>query len=53
MQVTISYKHDAMMLGTGVLDMERGHFTEAKPFTWQADTSMALQFMVLYGAESF
>ena len=40
-QVTISYKHDAMMLGTGVLDMERGHFTEAKPFTWQADTSMA------------
>ena len=40
-QVTISYKHDAMMLGTGVLDMERGHFAEAKPFTWQADTSMA------------
>ena len=39
--MTISYKHDAMMLGTGVLDMERGHFTEAKPFTWQADTSMA------------
>lgn len=40
-QVAISYKHDAMMLGTGILDMERGHFTEAKPFTWQADTSMA------------
>ena len=40
-QVGISYKHDAMMLGTGILDMERGHFSEAKPFYWQADTSMA------------
>ena len=40
-QVCISYKHDAMMLGTGVLDMERGHFAQAKPFVWQADTSMA------------
>ncbi len=41
MKVGISYKHDAMMLGTGILDMERGHFSEAKPFYWQADTSMA------------
>ena len=41
MEVGISYKHDAMMLGTGILDMERGHFSEAKPFYWQADTSMA------------
>ena len=41
MDVAISYKHDAMMLGTAILDMERGHFSEAKPFYWQADTSMA------------
>ena len=37
MKVGISYKHDAMMLGAGILDMERGHFSEAKPFYWQAD----------------
>ena len=40
-EVAISYKHDAMMLGTGIFDMERGHFSNAKPFCWQADTSMA------------
>lgn len=41
MDVAISYKHDAMMLGTGIVDMERGHFSEAKPFFWQSDTSTA------------
>ena len=41
MKVGVSYKHDAMMLGTGILDMERGHFSEAKPFPWQSDTAMA------------
>ncbi len=39
--VAISYKHDAMMFGTGIVDMERGQFSEAKPFTFQTDTSIA------------
>lgn len=40
-QAAISYKHDAMMPGTGILDIERGHFQNAKPFFWQSDTSMS------------
>lgn len=28
-------------LGTGIVDMERGQFSEAKPFTFQTDTSIA------------
>jgi alpha-L-fucosidase len=40
-QVAISYKHDAMLFGTGIVDVERGHFAEAKPYYWQADTSVA------------
>lgn len=37
----ICYKHDAMMFGTGVVDIERGKFKEAKPYHWQTDTAVA------------
>ena len=36
----ICYKHDAMPFGTGIPDIERGSFSEAKPFLWQSDTSV-------------
>lgn len=38
----INYKHDAFMFGTAVPDVERGQFSERKPFFWQTDTSVAL-----------
>ncbi len=37
----INYKHDALMFGTAVIDIERGQFAEAKPYPWQTDTSLA------------
>ena len=37
----ICYKHDAMMFGTGVVDVERGKFSEVKPYHWQTDTAVA------------
>lgn len=37
----ITYKHDAFMFGTAVVDVERGQFAEAKPYFWQTDTAMA------------
>lgn len=37
----INYKHDALMFGTAVVDIERGQFAEAKPFIWQTDTAVA------------
>ncbi len=37
----ISYKHDAMMFGSGIVDVERGHFADAKPYYWQTDTAIA------------
>ena len=37
----ITYKHDAFMLGTAVVDVERGQFADAKPYVWQSDTSLA------------
>jgi len=40
-RVAISYKHDAMMFGTGIIEIERGKFADAKPFYWQTDTSVA------------
>lgn len=39
--VAINYKQDGMMFGSGVVDMERGQFAEAKPYFWQTDTSVA------------
>lgn len=38
----INYKHDAFMFGTAVPDVERGQFSERKPFFWQTDTAVAL-----------
>lgn len=39
--VQICYKHDAMAFGSGIVEMERGGFAEAKPYTWQTDTAVA------------
>ena len=36
--VAICYKHDAMAFGSGIVEMERGGFAEAKPYLWQTDT---------------
>ena len=36
----INYKHDAFPFGCAVPDIERGQFSEAKPFLWQSDTSV-------------
>jgi len=38
----INYKHDGFMFGTAVPDVERGQFSERKPFFWQTDTAVAL-----------
>ena len=40
-EVVITYKHDAFMFGTAVVDIERGQFAEAKPYFWQTDTAIA------------
>lgn len=40
-EVTICYKHDAMMFGTAIPDIERGQLSEAKPYHWQTDTAIA------------
>lgn len=40
-KVAICYKHDAMMFGTGIVEVERGAFAEAKPYPWQTDTAVA------------
>ncbi len=40
-EVTLCYKHDAMAFGTGIVEMERGKFKDAKPFYWQTDTAIA------------
>lgn len=37
----INYKYDAFPFGCAVVDMERGQFADAKPYFWQADTSVA------------
>lgn len=37
----ICYKHDAMMFGTGVVEIERGKFAQAQSFCWQSDTAIA------------
>lgn len=40
-QGIINYKHDAYMLGSAVPDIERGQFSEMKPYYWQTDTAVA------------
>lgn len=37
----ICYKHDAMMFGSGIVEVERGSFAEPKPYAWQTDTAVA------------
>ena len=39
--VMICYKHDAMMFGTGIVEVERGSMDEPKPYPWQTDTAVA------------
>ena len=39
--VLICYKHDAMMFGSGIPEVERGTFAEAKPYPWQTETAVA------------
>lgn len=39
--VVINYKHDAFVFGTAVPDIERGQFSDAKPYLWQSDTAVA------------
>lgn len=41
-EVLITYKHDAFMFGTAVVDIERGQFADVKPYYWQTDTAVAL-----------
>lgn len=40
-KVAISYKHDAFMFGTGIVEVERGKFADVKPYPWQTDTAIA------------
>ena len=40
-QVAICYKHDAMMFGSGIIEVERGGLADAKPYVWQTDTAIA------------
>ncbi|WP_057824665.1 alpha-L-fucosidase [Lapidilactobacillus concavus] len=37
----ICFKYDGMAFDTGIPDVERGGFAEAKPFYWQTDTAIA------------
>ncbi|MCM1267377.1 MAG: alpha-L-fucosidase, partial [Bacteroidales bacterium] len=40
-EAAICYKHDAMAFGSGIVDVERGKFADAKPYPWQTDTAIA------------
>jgi len=40
-KTAICYKHDAMMFGSGIAEVERGKFADAKPYYWQADMAVA------------
>ena len=40
-KVGICYKHDAMMFGSGIVDVERGKLSEPKAYHWQTDTAIA------------
>jgi alpha-L-fucosidase len=37
----ITYKHDAFMFGSAVVDVERGQFADVKPYFWQTCTAVA------------
>lgn len=39
--VSICYKHDAMMFGSGIVEVERGALADVKPYAWQTDTAIA------------
>jgi alpha-L-fucosidase len=39
--VGICYKHDGMMFGSGIVEVERGKFAECKPYPWQTETPAA------------
>ncbi len=39
--VAVCYKHDALMFGSGIVEVERGKFAEPKPYYWQTDTAVA------------
>lgn len=39
--VMICYKQEAMMFGSGIVEVERGSLAEAKPYPWQTDTAVA------------
>lgn len=40
-KVAICYKHDAMMFGSGIVEVERGALASPKPYLWQTDTAIA------------
>ncbi|HEX3020967.1 MAG TPA: alpha-L-fucosidase [Lachnospiraceae bacterium] len=40
-EVAITYKHDAFMFGSGIVEIERGKFADQKPYYWQTDTAVA------------
>lgn len=40
-EVAVCYKHDALSFGTGIVEVERGGFADAKPYPWQTDTAVA------------
>lgn len=40
MEVAINYKHDAMPVGCGVLDVECGQLNDVRPMLWQKDTTI-------------
>ncbi|MFA9375893.1 MAG: alpha-L-fucosidase [Lachnotalea sp.] len=40
-KVAVAYKHDALMFGSGIVEVERGKFADPKPYYWQTDTAVA------------
>ncbi len=40
-RVAVCYKHDALMFGSGIVEVERGKFADSKPYYWQTDTAVA------------
>ncbi|WP_167955217.1 alpha-L-fucosidase [Anaerosporobacter faecicola] len=40
-EVAITYKHDAFMFGSAIVEIERGKFADQKPYYWQTDTAVA------------
>lgn len=40
-EVGICYKYDAMMFGSGIVEVERGSIREAASYPWQTDTAIA------------